>query len=152
MRSSILPTVLCAAVLAACGGAAPGPASSPGAPATAAPAPAVNAANAALDVFFADYDAAELRRSPMAQSERGIKTDYGTWDDFTDAQAARNHDAEVAALTALRSRFAGATLDDAHRLSFRLFHDVVLRNGPLPLDILDAEVSRWVSSQLHASR
>jgi uncharacterized protein (DUF885 family) len=45
---------------------------------------------------------------------------------------------------------ARAALGD--RFDIRAFHDVVLRNGPLPLDILDAEVSRWASSQLHAAR
>jgi uncharacterized protein (DUF885 family) len=33
----------------------------------------------------------------------------------------------VAALTAMRTRFAGAALDDAHRLSFRLFEDRIER-------------------------
>ena len=134
-------------VLAACGShpaaatepAAPaaGPvatAQPPAQPAVATPAPAAEPPaaanpNAALDAFFAEFDAAQLARSPQQQSERGIKTDYGKWDDFSDAQASRNHDADTAALAAMRDRFAGAALDEQHRLSYRLFEDRVERQG-----------------------
>jgi len=134
------------AVLVACAGhSSPGPAPGPAAPAPAAespaprppasaeappavPAAAVNR-NAELDAFFAEYDAAVLARSPQAQSERGIKTDYGAWDDASDEQASRNHDADDAALSAMRERFGAATLDDQHRLSFRLFEDRIERQA-----------------------
>ncbi|HMG24376.1 MAG TPA: DUF885 domain-containing protein [Kofleriaceae bacterium] len=118
-------------------GSAPAPAApaeptaaAPSAPTAPAPpaAPAVDP-NAALDALFAEYDAALLARSPMMQSERGIKTDYGKWDDFTEEQAARNHEADTAALGAMRARFASAALDDAHRLSFRLFEDRIERQA-----------------------
>jgi len=52
-------------------------------------------------------------------------------------------------ISELRER-AKAALGD--RFDIRAFHDVVLRNGPLPLDMLDAEVSSWTSAQLHGSR
>jgi uncharacterized protein (DUF885 family) len=138
MRSSVVSAVLCASMLAACGGAPPAPASPPPAPApaaapvatapTPAPAPAANP-NAELDKLFADYDAAQLARSPMMQSNRGIKTDYGKWDDPSDQAAAANHTAELAALAAMRTRFSGAALDDAHRLSYRLFEDRIERGS-----------------------
>lgn len=137
--SAVLSAVVFASTCAlACGGGAPAsppaapapPAPAPAPPEPAPPAPAPEAdAGAALDAFFADYDAAVLARSPMTQSERGIKTDYGKWDDFTDEQAARNHDADTAALAEMRSRFTPATLDDAHRLSFRLFEDRLERQA-----------------------
>jgi uncharacterized protein (DUF885 family) len=85
--------------------------------------------NAALDAFFADYDAAQLARSPIAQSERGIKTDYGKWGDLSDEQAARNDAADTAALAAMRERFGSAGLDGPHRLSFRLFEDRIERQA-----------------------
>jgi uncharacterized protein (DUF885 family) len=138
MRSSLLLFT----VLAACGGHPPAakepvPAAAPAAsaqpaaqPAAATPAPAAGAPpaaaadpNAALDAFFAEFDAAQQ------QSDRGIKTDYGKWDDFSDAQASRNHEADTAALAAMRGAFAGAALDDQHRLSYRLFEDRVERQG-----------------------
>jgi uncharacterized protein (DUF885 family) len=114
MRSSLL--LLFSAVIACAG---PGPAR-PAAPGD---------ANAELDKLFADYDAAVLARSPQAQSDRGIKTDYGKWDDFTEDQAQRNYDGDMAALAAMRARFATAALDDEHRLSFRLFEDRMERQA-----------------------
>jgi uncharacterized protein (DUF885 family) len=120
--SSPAPTASAAAPAAATAGAAP--ASAPAAPS----APAVDP-NAALDALFAEYDAAVLARSPIAQSERGIKTDYGKWDDFSDDQAVRSHDADAEMLRAMRTRFATAALDDAHKLSYRLFEDRLERQA-----------------------
>jgi len=33
------------------------------------------------------------------------------------------------------------------KFDIRQFHDVVLKNGPLPLDVLDELVNRWVKSK-----
>ena len=102
---------------------------SPASPPAAAATPAAPDDNAALDALFAEYDAGVLARSPVTQSERGIKTDHGKWDDFSDEQAARNHEADAAALAAMRARFGSAALDDAHRLSYRLFEDRIARQA-----------------------
>jgi uncharacterized protein (DUF885 family) len=138
--SPAVPAIILACCAFACGGtsrsastppvAAPAPAQvAPVPPPTAAATPAAPDDNAALDALFAEYDAGVLARSPIAQSERGIKTDYGKWDDFSDEQAARNNEADAAALAAMRARFAGAALDDAHRLSYRLFEDRIERQA-----------------------
>jgi len=141
--SPALSAIIVSCCAFACGGssrstsgsAPPAPAAVAPAPAPAAPAPAAAATpaapdgNAALDALFADHDAAALARSPITQSERGIKTDYGKWDDFSDAQAARNNAADAAALAAMRSRFGSAALDDDHRLSYRLFEDRIARQA-----------------------
>jgi uncharacterized protein (DUF885 family) len=37
------------------------------------------------------------------------------------------------------------------RFDIRAFHEVVLRHGPLPLDVLDTEVQRWIASQQPAA-
>jgi len=47
-------------------------------------------------------------------------------------------------ISELRER-ARVALGD--RFDIRAFHDVVLRNGPLPLDVLDTEVSHWIAAQ-----
>ena len=51
-------------------------------------------------------------------------------------------------ISELRER-ARVALGD--KFDIRAFHDAVLRSGPLPLDVLDAEVSRWIAAQPHGS-
>jgi hypothetical protein len=112
--SPVAPAIVLAGCALACGGSsrsapastppvavqapaqvAPAPAqAAPASPSTAAATPAAPDDNAALDALFAEYDAGVLARSPVAQSERGIKADYGKWDDFSDEQAARNNEAD----------------------------------------------------------
>ena len=104
--------------------AAQGPAASP----AAAPAPAWDA-SAALNGFFEAYDQAQLARSPIGQSYRGIKTDYDKWDDESDAEAVRRNQAANAALAEMRSKFATANLSPQARLSYRLFEKQVERQN-----------------------
>ena len=102
----------------------------PFATATAQTAPAAAPAdnNAALLAFFEDYDRAQLSRSPLSKSYRGIKDgDYGKWDEFTDAAELRDYEADRAALAAMRARFDPAALDAENRLSYRLFEKQIER-------------------------
>ncbi len=94
----------------------------------AAPAPAWDA-SAALNGFFEAYDQAQLARSPVAQSYRGIKTDYDKWDDESDAEAVRRNQAANAALAEMRAKFATADLSPQARLSYRLFEKEVERSN-----------------------
>ncbi|HEX7419520.1 MAG TPA: DUF885 domain-containing protein [Thermoanaerobaculia bacterium] len=48
----------------------------------------------------------------------------------------------------LRSR---ATQQLASRFDIRAFHDQVLAGGSLPLDVLDARITRWISRQMPAA-
>lgn len=76
----------------------------------------------AIKAFFEEQDAEQLSRSPLSKSFRGIKdADYGRWDDFSDAGAARANDASQSALREMRARFNPAKLSPENRLSFRLF-------------------------------
>ena len=85
-------------------------------------------ADAALLEFFADYDEDQLAHSPMTKAQRGIRdSDYGKWNDFSDAEAVREHDADQAALRAMHAQFAGARLNAENQLSYRLFEKMIAR-------------------------
>ena len=38
------------------------------------------------------------------------------------------------------------------QFDLRAFHDVVLRNGAVPLDVLEDEVDRWLATSMKGSR
>jgi len=124
VRHSILALMLSAATAAPLL-AAPAPVTAPAQmPATA------DTQDAALAKFFADYDAAELARSPLAKSYRGIvDADYGKWDDFSDAAEAEDYKADQAALAEMRRRFDPAKLSPDSLLSYRLFEKKVARSA-----------------------
>jgi uncharacterized protein (DUF885 family) len=85
--------------------------------------------NAAIMAFFEEYDADSLARSPLSKSYRGIKdSDYGRWDDGSDAAEARNMDAERSALKEMKARFDPAKLSPENQLSYRLFEKRAARS------------------------
>ncbi|MBB5684363.1 DUF885 domain-containing protein [Sphingobium boeckii] len=97
-------------------------------PAVAQTSAAQEAQDAAILAFFADYDAEQLAHSPTTKAQRGIRDgDYGKWGDFSDVEAVREHDADQAALKAMRARFAPAKLNAENQLSFRLFEKLIAR-------------------------
>jgi len=124
VRHSILALMLSTATAAPLF-AAPAPVTAPAQmPATA------DMQDAALAKFFADYDVAELARSPLAKSYRGIvDADYGKWDDFSDAAEAEDLKADQAALAEMRRRFDPAKLSPDSLLSYRLFEKKVARSA-----------------------
>ena len=99
---------------------------------TAAAAPVASAEvdqNAAIMAFFDEYDTQQLARSPLGKSYRGIKdSDYGKWDDGSDAAEARNYEAERSALKEMRARFDPAKLSPENKLSYRLFEKRAARS------------------------
>jgi uncharacterized protein (DUF885 family) len=85
--------------------------------------------NAALMVFFEEYDTDQLARSPLSKSYRGIKdADYGRWDDGSDEAEARANDAERSALKEMKARFEPTKLSPENRLSYRLFEKRAARS------------------------
>lgn len=85
--------------------------------------------NAEIKAFFEEYDSQQLARSPLGKSYRGIKdSDYGKWDDGSDAAEARYYDAERSALKEMRARFNPAKLNSENQLSFRLFEKRAARS------------------------
>jgi uncharacterized protein (DUF885 family) len=123
MRRSILAITLTALLGGTALTALPAIAATPAAPAAATD-------DAALAKFFADYDAAQLARSPMGKSYRGvIDADYGKWDDLSDAADAQDYKADQAALADMHRRFDPARLSPASRLSYRLFEKKIERSA-----------------------
>jgi uncharacterized protein (DUF885 family) len=47
----------------------------------------------------------------------------------------------------LKELRARAQRELGDRFDVRKFHNAVLDNGPLPLDLLDREIDRWIASQ-----
>jgi uncharacterized protein (DUF885 family) len=97
--------------------------------APAAIAAAQTQADIELAAFFDAYDKAQLARSPQGQSYRGIRTDYGRWDDNSETAALARHQANQKALAEMRARFAKADLSPASRLSYRLFEKQMERRA-----------------------
>ena len=95
--------------------------------APALPAAAAADQSVALNAFFDAYDKASLARSPETAAYRGIKTDYGKWDDPSDAAEIADHAADQAALAEMRARFATARLDPQAQLSYQLFEKQMAR-------------------------
>lgn len=119
MRRFVLALLLAAAPLAA----------TP-APAAAAPAAddATARADAALMALFERQDRALLARAPTLKTQRGIRdSDYGRWNDPSDAAAEAAMRQELAFLAEMRRDFADAPLSPAARLSYRLFEKRVER-------------------------
>jgi uncharacterized protein (DUF885 family) len=95
-----------------------------------AEASAVQQADAALNEFFESYDQTELEFGPLSKSFRGIRDeDYGTWGDFSDADAVAEHERLIAARDQMRAQFANADLTAESRLSYQLFERMVERRS-----------------------
>lgn len=71
------------------------------------------------DWFETKFDEA-LTRSPMLQTTLGIKTDYGKWDDASDAFAQRQLDIRRATVAEMKETFDFDKLDRQAQLSWRL--------------------------------
>ncbi len=80
------------------------------------------ARDTAVTAFFAEYDAAQLARSPQTKAYRGIRDgDYGKLDDLSEAAQERAFQADMAALARMKQQFRPDTLSAESRLSYQLF-------------------------------
>lgn len=85
-------------------------------------APAKQDINEQLSAFFEDYDAAELAHSPLSKAYRGIRDDdYGKLDDISDAAEIAAYERGQEALAQMEATFDESELNEASRLSYRLF-------------------------------
>lgn len=79
---------------------------------------------AKLSEFFEETFQRDLKRSPMLQTSIGIKDDYGRWDDLSEAYQIETVRLARQDLDRLETEFDPARLDDASRLSYRLFEHI----------------------------
>ncbi len=94
-------------------------------PASAQDAPAkaqADAQNAELAAFFDQVDADNLAASPQGKAYRGVRdSDYGKWNDPSDAAEIADFERGQKALATMKARFDPAKLSPEDRLSYRLF-------------------------------
>ncbi|GAA0476690.1 DUF885 domain-containing protein [Parasphingorhabdus litoris] len=78
--------------------------------------------NVRLAAFFDDYDQIELANSPIAKSFRGIRdADYGKLDDPSDVAAVEQYERGQEAVVVMEAEFDESQLNEASKLSYRLF-------------------------------
>lgn len=98
----------------------------------AAPVVAPQTEAGAIDVLFAEYDAAGLAASPLGKASRGIRDgDYGKWDDPSDEAAERDFARLQDTAVRMRAQFDPARLPAQQALSFRLFEQLAARRASL---------------------
>ncbi|MEO1242164.1 MAG: DUF885 domain-containing protein [Pseudomonadota bacterium] len=72
--------------------------------------------------FFQEVFDRNLANSPIFQAQLGMKTErYGEWDDFSDAEAVRQHEETIEDLDRLRSSFDYDALSEQSKVSYRIF-------------------------------
>jgi uncharacterized protein (DUF885 family) len=75
-----------------------------------------------LAAYFEELFQRNLSESPTFQAQLGMKTDqYGEWDDFSDAEAIRQHERTKDDLARLRSEFDYDALSEQMQVSYRIF-------------------------------
>lgn len=74
-----------------------------------------------INAWFEEKFEEQLARSPIFQTFLGRKTDYGEWDNASDAFRKETHELQMAALAEMRSTFNYDALDPSAQLSYRLF-------------------------------
>ncbi len=78
--------------------------------------------NARLSAFYDDYDQIELANSPLSKSFRGVRdADYGKLDDPSDVAEVEQYERGQEALVVMEAEFDESQLNDASKLSYRLF-------------------------------
>lgn len=73
------------------------------------------------NAFFDRAFDAKINRDPMQQSIFGIKTDYGKWQDISEAGAQKEVEISKGYLDSLHANFKMDALDEQTKISYRLF-------------------------------
>ncbi|TBW28559.1 DUF885 family protein [Gramella sp. KN1008] len=81
-------------------------------------------ASAELNEFFETEFHKEIEESPMTQTRRGMKTDYGKWDDFSSLKYTEDLEQAKKRMEYLEKVDTSA-LNEETRLSYQLYHQQV---------------------------
>jgi uncharacterized protein (DUF885 family) len=82
---------------------------------------APNEATAKLNAWLEERFTFWVKRSPTTMAYLGIKENMDQWDDISDARQREDFELTKKELETLKATFDPATLDDAGKLSFRLY-------------------------------
>ncbi len=75
-----------------------------------------------LAAFFEEIFQRNVSESPLFQAQLGMKTDqYGEWDDFSDAEAIRQHERTKNDLARLKAEIDYDALSEQMQVSYRIF-------------------------------
>lgn len=74
-----------------------------------------------LNAFFEEAFQKAVARSPISQTNLGIKTNYDKWDIVTDERAVEDFEIQKALVERMRTEFDFEALDENAQLSYRLF-------------------------------
>ncbi len=74
-----------------------------------------------LNAFFEQVHEAGVARWPEWQTSLGLKTNYDQWNDRSEERGLAEHEITIRNLTALRHDFDYEKLDEAAKISYRLF-------------------------------
>jgi len=75
-----------------------------------------------LEAFFEEIFQRNIANSPIFQAQLGMKTErYGEWDDFSDAEAVRQHEEVIQDLARLRADIDHDELSEQSQVSYRIF-------------------------------
>ena len=116
----ITPALAALMLAAACSGPAKTPADSATVETTSVNPAEIAAETQRLNDWFEAQFEKTVARSPMTQTYLGIKTDYGKWDNATDAYALEDLELQRAMVAEMKAEFDPAKVDDQGKLSMRL--------------------------------
>ncbi len=90
-------------------------------PARAATTVEITAESAKANAFFERVFDENVARSPMFMTQLGMKTDYGKWDDLSEARELEDFELGVKQLGELKRTINFDLLDDQAKVSYRMF-------------------------------
>src|SRR3546814_2951766 len=77
-----------------------------------------------------------------------VDEDYGTWGEFTDAAAVKEHELDLRYLADMKAKFDREALSPADRLSYELFEHMVMRSE----GAFNFRKNHYIFDQMHGAQ